>query len=578
MEIPPLKTFICYAREDRKAVDELRKHLALLEKKQVLEVWYDGEILAGENWDKSIKKRLEQAEIVLMFISVDFINSEYIEKTELQAALQRHRDGLARLIPVIVHPCDWGEYFEMGQFQALPNQARPIFSSHFAYAQEAFHEIQQGIKRTAQDMQERRIAELKVLAESADRDRREEEARLAREQEEASRAAVEKNRAERLRNLDNTAWQTALAEVESADNERDKIIALETYLDEPSHTLHRKEAETRLAEIKAADTKRRIEEKKRLEAQRQAAEEKRKKTEEEKRKREAALAAKQAATLAPYLPEMILIKGGSFDMGDTFGDKVNDDEKPVHKVTVGDFYLGKYAVTVAQFKAFIDDSGYTTDADKNGGSYIWNGAEWVITKNVNWRCDVNGKVRPDSEQNHPVIHVSWNDAQACADWLSTLTGRQYRLPTEAEWEYAARAVASPSGEGKGGGKVRFGNGKNMADPKEINFDGSDAYKRDYSRAGEYRQKTVPVDSFQPNALGLYQMSGNVWEWCEDWYHSNYDGAPSDGSAWLSPAGSYRVLRGGSWNYNPQYVRAAYRGHVTPGDRFNFIGFRLARTK
>jgi len=319
----------------------------------------------------------------------------------------------------------------------------------------------------------------------------------------------------------------------------------EAYL--KKNNLHAAEAKQKIAAFKKEE-----EDKAAEKARREAAE--RQKREEEAR--------------AKNLPEMLLIKGGHFDMGDTFGEGF-DWEKPAHKVTVSDFYIGKYAVTIAQFKAFIEDSGYQTDADKDGGSNIWNGKEWVKTKDVNWRCDVNGKVRPDSEHNHPVIHVSWNDAKACADWYSKKTGLKFRLPTEAEWEYAAR---------EGGKKIRFGNGKDIADPKEINFAGSEAYKKDYSVAGEYRQKTVPVDSFQPNALGLHQMSGNVWEWCEDWYHSDYKGAPADGSAWLSPAGSYRVVRGGSWSDDPQGVRAAVRSGGAPGNRFNSFGFRLARTK
>jgi len=321
----------------------------------------------------------------------------------------------------------------------------------------------------------------------------------------------------------------------------------EAYL--KKHTLHAAEARQKIEAFKKEEEKKAAEK-----AHREA-------TERQKREEEAS---------AKNIPEMFLIKGGSFDMGDTFGEGF-DREKPAHKVTLGDFYLGKYVVTIAQFKAFIEDSGYQTDADKAGSSYIWNEkkSEWVDTKGANWRCDVNGKVRPESEHNHPVIHVSWNDAEACADWYSKKTGLPFRLPTEAEWEYAAR---------EGGKKIRFGNGKDIADPTEINFDGRKNYKQPYSVVGEYRQKTAPVDSFQPNALGLYQMSGNVWEWCEDWYHSNYEGAPADGSAWLSPAGSLRVGRGGSWGSGPRHVRAAYRDGGAPGDRNFNIGFRLARTK
>ncbi len=148
----PLKTFICYAHEDRQVVDDLREHLTIYEKNKLLEIWYDGKILAGEKWDDSIKTALKTADLVLMFISVKFINSEYIEKTELQEALTRHRAGEATLIPIIVSSCDWGEYFEIGQFQALPNQAKPILSHHFPHKADAYHEVAVGIKQTAQNM------------------------------------------------------------------------------------------------------------------------------------------------------------------------------------------------------------------------------------------------------------------------------------------------------------------------------------------------------------------------------------------------------------------------------------------
>ena len=165
--------------------------------------------------------------------------------------------------------------------------------------------------------------------------------------------------------------------------------------------------------------------------------------------------------------------------------------------------------------------------------------------------------------------VSWDDVQ---DFLQKLNakypGRNYRLPTEAEWEYAAR----------GGGKaVLFGNGKNSADPKEINFDASASYKKSYSIAWEYRQKTIPVGSLNsPNALGLHDMSGNVWEWCSDWYGNYASGSQTNPTGPTS--GSYRVIRGGSWGSDPQDCRVASRGSYSPGDRDDNLGFRLARTK
>lgn len=291
--------------------------------------------------------------------------------------------------------------------------------------------------------------------------------------------------------------------------------------------------------------------------------------------------------LTPTIPEhMVLIKGTTepFMMGDFMGDDEYDIET-VHPVLLNDFYLSKYALTLGEFKNFITASGYQTDADKDGGSRIWDGKEWEKKSGVNWQCDTAGKIRPATEHNHPVIHVSWNDAIAYCNWLSKLEGLRpayiiqgtvkpdwtangYRLPTEAEWEYAAR---------EGGKKVRFGNGKNTADPKEINFAGLKEYKKAYSVIGEYRTKTVPVGSLQcPNALGLHDMSGNVWEWCWDWYKTYPTVLETDPKG--PDSGSFRVFRGGSWVSNPQGVRAADRSVNAPDNRVNSIGFRLARTR
>jgi len=133
---------------------------------------------------------------------------------------------------------------------------------------------------------------------------------------------------------------------------------------------------------------------------------------------------------------MVFVKGGTFQMGSNDGD---DDEKPVHTVTVSDFWMGKYEVTVAEFEKFISETDYYTDAEKSSGSYFWTGRKWEMKTGVDWRCDAQGNVRKSTKLNHPVIHVSWNDAVAYCDWLSKKTGQNYRLPTEAEWEYAARS-------------------------------------------------------------------------------------------------------------------------------------------
>ncbi len=234
---------------------------------------------------------------------------------------------------------------------------------------------------------------------------------------------------------------------------------------------------------------------------------------------------------------LVLVTGGTFKMGCTSEQKdCGDDEKPTHQVTLSDFYIGKYEVTQ---KLWTEIMGENPSYFKNGDNY-------------------------------PVEQVSWDDIQTFLSKLNTkYPNRNYRLPTEAEWEYAARG---------GGKEVVFGNGKNTLDPKEANFNASAANKTSYSLAGEYRQKTTPVGSFIPNAIGLYDMSGNVWEWCSDWYGSDYYKNSPATNPQGPTSGSYRVLRGGSWSNDPQNCRVASRGYSTPDFRGNSVGFRLARTK
>jgi formylglycine-generating enzyme required for sulfatase activity len=148
------------------------------------------------------------------------------------------------------------------------------------------------------------------------------------------------------------------------------------------------------------------------------------------------------------------------------------------------------------------------------------------------------------------------------------TNQDIRLPTEAEWEYAAR---------EGGKKVRFGNGKSIADPEEINFDGDEKNREPYSISGINRQKTLPVATFEPNALGIYDMAGNVLEWCSDWYDKEfYSYSPSRNPKGPESRSYYRLLKGGAWNAGPVFLRCSFRGLSTPSGRYNSVGFRIVK--
>jgi formylglycine-generating enzyme required for sulfatase activity len=168
-------------------------------------------------------------------------------------------------------------------------------------------------------------------------------------------------------------------------------------------------------------------------------------------------------------------------------------------------------------------------------------------------------------ERRPVINVSWHDAKEYAAWLSRKTGKTYRLLSEAEREYVTRA----------GTTTPFWWGSSIS-TSQANYDGS-YYTYGGSAKGEFRQKTLPVDSFQPNPWGLYQVHGNVWNWVEDCWNKSYQSAPSDGSAWTSGDCSQRVVRGGSWVNYPQLLRSANRGSVATDGRSDLRGFRVGRT-
>ena len=265
----------------------------------------------------------------------------------------------------------------------------------------------------------------------------------------------------------------------------------------------------------------------------------------------------------------VLIEGGVFLMGSNNGE---NNEKPVHIVTVSTFYMSKYEVTVAEFKEFIDATGHQTDADKRTsgyGSYIYDGSNWVKKDGVNWMCDAEGNIRSTSDYNHPVIHVSWNDAVAYCQWLSQKNGKTYSLPTEAEWEYAAGNGSRHTMYSWGDGNPSGRNGGNVADmTAKRKFSGWTIFEG-YDDGYVY---TAPVGSFNPNSLGLCDMTGNVWEWCSDWY-GDY---PSDSQTNPTGAatGSSRVNRGGSWSNYARHCRSAYRYDDTPGNRYYHLGFRL----
>ncbi|HEX7369852.1 MAG TPA: formylglycine-generating enzyme family protein [Rhodanobacteraceae bacterium] len=273
-------------------------------------------------------------------------------------------------------------------------------------------------------------------------------------------------------------------------------------------------------------------------------------------------------------PAMVVIPRGSFLMGAPARSRVQAGaEQPQHTVAIAKgFAMARAEVTVAQFRAFVRASGYVPDSDRLGGASVYDEANgrMQMRPGVDWRDNYAGQHAKD---NDPVVNVSWNDANAYAQWLAKHTGKHYRLPTEAEYEYAERAgTTTPYWWGAGTPTRKVENLTGSGDRSPAHRSWANAFK-DYS---DGYWGPAPVMSFLPNPFGLYDMSGNVSEWVEDCWHENYVRAPSDGSAWVNPGCDERVIRGGSWGSAPDQDHSAFRMGAAADSRSGRVGFRVAR--
>ena len=248
------------------------------------------------------------------------------------------------------------------------------------------------------------------------------------------------------------------------------------------------------------------------------------------------------------------------------------DREQQHAVTVVEpFAFGRCEVTVGEFRQFVEETDYRTDAEKGGGCRVFDSekAEWLQVKDTNWRTPGFGQ-----SENHPVTCVSHNDALAYIAWLNQRSGATYRLPSEAEWEYAARA-GSVTERFWGEEADKACDFANVHD--EVSKAENTGFDWTHHKCRDGYAQTAPVGAYRPNAIGLYDILGNVWEWTQDCWNASYKGAPADGSAWEAGNCVVRVVRGGSWFINPQLVRSASRFRFTADDASFNLGFRLART-
>ena len=241
-------------------------------------------------------------------------------------------------------------------------------------------------------------------------------------------------------------------------------------------------------------------------------------------------------------PEMVVIPNGSFLMGSTIG---RLDEMPKHQVEIDyNFAVSKYEITRTQYAIFVKDANFSPDE----GCEVYDLPSFNMNLKKSW-------VDPDFAQdsNHPVVCVNWHDAQAYVSWLTKLTGDHYRLLSESEWEYVARAGSTTS--------YSFG-------------DNIDSMKANYD--DQYRA-TIPVGSYAPNGFGIFDVHGNAAEWVADCWIDNYADAPTSGEPIVAGACEKRILRGGTWHNQPQYLRSAFRNGYFAEFRLSGIGFRIAKS-
>ncbi len=497
--LPPIRLFFAYSREDIQFLKEIRTFLQPLERHKDVELWYDGEILAGDTWEQSIKNALYSADIIMLLLSADALASDYFWDNEKADALARHERGECVVVPVVLRHCGWN-ITELAKLQALPKNGKPVVA--WTSRDEAYESILDGIVNLIKKIKDKQL----FLS----------YCRQANEALGQEKWAEALNYYTEALQLHQDAYTPSLKAIEGKIKDCNDEITTADHLKRADEYEQGEKYDEAIDQLKKAARLKPTLSKTldlRINQLQNSAETK-------------AKPPVYIETILGLNLMMMRVEGGAFTMGNNAG---NDDEKPAHHVTVKDFYIGAYPVTQAQWQAVMGTSALLSNP-----SYFKN------------RLDC------------PVENVSWEDIQVFLHKLNahlSLEERQhYRLPTEAEWEYAAK-----------GGKQSNG----------YEYAGSDFIKNVAWYDSNSRNKTHPIGQKTPNELGLYDMTGNVWEWCQDHWHDNYNDAPQDGSAWESEESTVRILRGGSWYNDQSYCRVTYRNSDNPDNRSYFSGFRLA---
>lgn len=272
------------------------------------------------------------------------------------------------------------------------------------------------------------------------------------------------------------------------------------------------------------------------------------------------------ASQAEAPPGMVRIPAGTIELGDAAGQEM---EKPVHEVELDAFYMDTHEVTLRAFRAFIEATGRITDAETNGGSIIWTGREWVKTEGMHWRHDATGRLHGPEDDDQPVTHTSWNDANAYCEWEGK------RLPTEAEWEYAARGGERAFRYAWGDEPLHAGSEPvaNVSDETYVTVVTDWPFTEGYDDGYVF---AAPVGSFPANALGLFDMAGNAWEWTADYFDPEFYARSPRRNPVNDVPGERRSMRGNSWDGRPGLMRASRRTSDLQGNSYADTGFRCVR--
>ena len=559
------KVFINYRRDDDpSAAARVRDGLAAKFGKSNIFMDVDN-LLAGQRFDEELAKALSACDILIAIIGPRWMGllSERAASGERDYVREEISEALKRKIVVIpVRVGREGQIPPLPRPDELPEDIRDLvlyqkhdvtherFGRDIADLTDAITTVRRA-KRTPRPwgkIAATSLVLLSLLGGGGDVGWQVyERARIANENADAARREAERKAREE-------ALRKELADAKKrADEAEKKRLAM---LKAQEEAKKKAEEERKAREAAAAEAKRKEEQRLAMRA------------EEERKRKEAEVLTHPGRVFRDcedVCPEMVVVPAGKFLMGSPKNEEGRyDDEGPQRTVTIAKpFAVGKFEVTRDEFKAFVKATGH-----KVGETC------WTFEGNKSKKRSGRSYLNPGYMQKatHPVVCVNWDDANAYATWLSSKSGKSYRLLTEGEWEYAARAgTTTRFSYGETDQQCSYANGADQTAkasglPKDWTYAGcKDGYDR-----------TAPVGSFKPNAFGFYDMHGNAWEWVEDCSKDSYTDAPSDGTASTSGDCSRRVVRGGSWNYSPDYLRSALRGRDSTDLRGNWLGFRVGR--